>query len=381
MTEQPAMSPIGQSYASIGHRLGAFLIDLALAAFLWVPAYITYRSRVASVGENGGLLAGSLLFWAGWGALGMLQWSLVARKGYSLGKRVVGIALVDATTLRPIGWGRAIQRHLLLGIFGAFFGILLAVQAFVINASPRRQGWHDAAVHSVVVNGLQRGDAPADALEAASAPITAEAKTAGPTFATGSTAAASATELTTGLVAPPPSTSIAPPPGPPTLTPEHGLVAPPPLSEVPGPVLSPPPGIPPGPLTQPHVGSVVLPPPIDDRTRVGSTRSVAAGWRLVGDTILLLRGTVVVGREPSATEVPDATATKMQDPHRSISKTHAALRATAEALTVEDLDSTNGVYVIRHGVETRLAPRTPTPLAQGELVLFGNVAFSVERDA
>jgi pSer/pThr/pTyr-binding forkhead associated (FHA) protein len=122
--------------------------------------------------------------------------------------------------------------------------------------------------------------------------------------------------------------------------------------------------------------------PIDDHTRVPvQVPAPAAGWKLVGPTTIPLAGTVIVGREPSTTLVAGASAVVVDDAARSMSKTHAALVVVGEKLTVEDLDSTNGVYISRDGSERRIPALTPTELTVGDTVLFGDVAFTVERGA
>ncbi len=84
-------------------------------------------------------------------SLGYFSFLDGGRRGQTVGKMAVGIAVRDIDTGGPIGAGRALVRRFIF--FATYFGLIL----FVINAlSPlwdrRRQAWHDKVVHSCVVN-------------------------------------------------------------------------------------------------------------------------------------------------------------------------------------------------------------------------------------
>jgi uncharacterized RDD family membrane protein YckC len=84
-------------------------------------------------------------------SLGYFSFLDGGRRGQTVGKMAVGIAVRDIDTGGPIGAGRALLRRFIF--FATYFGLIL----FVINAlSPlwdrRRQAWHDKVVHSCVVN-------------------------------------------------------------------------------------------------------------------------------------------------------------------------------------------------------------------------------------
>ncbi len=69
--------------------------------------------------------------------------------GSTFGQRVFHLAVVDAETGRPIGFGRAGIRYLgyLVSIFACYVGLIWA--AF----DPKKQGWHDKFANSVVIQG------------------------------------------------------------------------------------------------------------------------------------------------------------------------------------------------------------------------------------
>lgn len=391
MTVQPIDASIGRPYASLGQRVGAVLVDQVASWVLLIVSYATmgaalatsvasYDPETGSSGAGGGFAI--VLFYLGMLAslaLGVYQWYGTAVKGQSIGKRVMGISVVDAETAQPIGWGRAFVRYLVLGLLGIPCGLGQLALLFVIPGDSRRQGWHDKAVRSVVIQGTSAGRsteptaAPA-AQRVADGRIDSEpVPSAG--LVTGSAAPSYAGLATGSAVAPPTTASPVQDRSGPSSTPN---VAPVPLTpEVAGPVLPPPPGaapLPSSPVTTPHAA------PIDDHTRV-PVRTPAPAWRLVGPTTIPLTGTVIVGREPSSSLIAGATTVVVNDAERSMSKTHAALVVSGHTLTVEDLDSTNGVYISRVGVEARLPSRTPTELKAGETVLFGDVAFEVEHSS
>jgi len=68
--------------------------------------------------------------------------------GQTLGRRILSLRVVDATTLQPgIGPGRAIGRY-----FAKFLsGIVLGLGYFWMLWDPRKQTWHDKLASTVVV--------------------------------------------------------------------------------------------------------------------------------------------------------------------------------------------------------------------------------------
>lgn len=411
MTTDPTDPATGRPYASLGQRIGAFLVDHVLAWVLIIATLI-------------GLVRGTSIFIVG--AIATLafaayQWHGTAVRGQSIGKRIVGIRVADVDAGAPIGWSRAFVRYLVLALLGLPLRLGQIAMLFVIPRDERRQGWQDKAARSVVVQGapMKRGGGASPKRFVSTGggavrptPQTTRTDLASPGLSTTAGLATAGSESGRqaggGLLAPPPAVLRNPEP---PSSPGVPSVAPVPLDpSQPGRVLPPPPGAlgappraqspvvspqaTPSPTAQPPVAQppTVLPPvaqtplpqppvhEIDDHTRLPvRQRPPIAGWRLVGPVVVPVAGTVVIGREPSEALVPGATVFVVADATRSMSKTHASLVAADGGLTVEDLDSTNGVYLSRGGVETRVPPRTPTALNVGESVLFGDVTFVVER--
>ncbi len=74
------------------------------------------------------------------------------RRGQTVGRRVVGIRLVDADSWQPIGAGRAIGRQFgkAISSFACYLGFLW------MTWDDRGQTWHDKMVRSIVVDASPR---------------------------------------------------------------------------------------------------------------------------------------------------------------------------------------------------------------------------------
>lgn len=106
-------------------------------------------------------------------------------------------------------------------------------------------------------------------------------------------------------------------------------------------------------------------------------------WRLRpdGGDAVTVSGRVVVGRDPRVTDAAaGAEPVAIDDPARSLSKTHALLDVVDDRLLVTDLASTNGVRIWPEGEEAiELEPGRPTSVPERAVLLLGDVAFLVER--
>lgn len=158
--------------------------------------------------------------------------------------------------------------------------------------------------------------------------------------------------------------------------------APPPASFAPPAAPPAAPRVPPPPAAPP-----VSPPPAavddldedDERTVVARRRRPAARLRLPdGSEVALTADAAVLGRRPVAPDgLVAAQLVPVVDPAKTVSKTHALLRRTAEGWTIEDLGSTNGVALVADdGREISLeAPRTVT-----DRFLLGDAEVRIAED-
>lgn len=117
----------------------------------------------------------------------------------------------------------------------------------------------------------------------------------------------------------------------------------------------------------------------DDRTQLGVRYDTA---RVTFDTGVTypFGGTIVLGRNPLApASHPTASPVPVDDPQRSVSKTHVALTATREGVLVEDLHSTGGTVVVRaDGEETPVLPGAPVQARPGDTVRYGQRSVVID---
>ncbi|MCL2424639.1 MAG: FHA domain-containing protein [Micrococcales bacterium] len=100
--------------------------------------------------------------------------------------------------------------------------------------------------------------------------------------------------------------------------------------------------------------------------------------------IVALDRPVLLGRAPQAARVSSREMPRLvavPSPQQDISRTHAEVRMDGDDVLVTDLDSTNGVHVLRPGGGARrLRPGEPRVLAVDETIDLGDgVTFVVER--
>ena len=106
-------------------------------------------------------------------------------------------------------------------------------------------------------------------------------------------------------------------------------------------------------------------------------------WRLTlaGLPAVVVGGPLYIGRNPAALPPLDRAALlTIDDPARSVSKTHALLDLEAGALWLTDLHSTNGSAVTDSaGLHTALEPGIRTVVAAGSTIELGDFAIQVEH--
>lgn len=117
----------------------------------------------------------------------------------------------------------------------------------------------------------------------------------------------------------------------------------------------------------------------DDRTQLGVRYDTA---RVTFDTGVTypFGGTIVLGRNPLApASHPTASPVPVDDPQRTVSKTHVALTATREGVLVEDLHSTGGTVIVRaDGEETPVLPGAPVQACAGDTVRYGQRSVVID---
>jgi uncharacterized RDD family membrane protein YckC len=143
---QPMAAASPGSYGGFWIRLVAYIIDAILlgivGAILSVPLGVNYSdpnslTSGAARTSNGIDLVLSFVYFT-------LLWSYM---GASLGQRLLGMRVVDATTGQPISFGKAALRW--LGLIISFFVCFIGVIWVAFDA--RKQGWMDKIAGTVVV--------------------------------------------------------------------------------------------------------------------------------------------------------------------------------------------------------------------------------------
>lgn len=302
--------------ALLDRRLQAWIIDHLL---LGLPlAVLVAAGRPA--GRATLLVAAAVLLAVVWvGAV-----AAVARTGTTPGRRLAGLRVVDADTGRPLGFGRALYRSVLLvPAVVPTLGIGAAVLAWTAISDPRRRAWQDRRTGSIVLD-----------LRTPVAPVGAEPEP---------------------LPEPEPVPEAVP-----------DAVSEP----APEPEAAPPSG----------AGAPLDPAPID---LTALTPTPSTGWRLLVDTgeDVAIEARTLVGRDPEPRDEPVARCLALGSEDLSLSQTHAALEPTAGGgLVVSDRDSTNGTFVVR-GDDAQRVGREPVPLREGDVLRCGDRAMRVRRRA
>lgn len=360
----PVVPVPGVVSAGPGRRLSAAVLDLALAA---VPGAAVAASDAPPVVV--GAAAAAL-------ALGVVQWVLLGRRGWTLGKRATGLRVLGADSGRPVGLGRAALRFLVLGL-----GSVLAAASILLDRSGRHRGWHDLAAGTAVIDVARGADPSAGpVVTAVSAGARIDTLLAGPPAAP---PAPDPDDVPRPAPPPPVALPVVPPPAGPTGT----AVVPPPAG--PGPVAEPGPDVieevtPVAPVER--IEPMELPEELE-RTRLSSARRREVPARDPGNRVELwdgrvleVTGTVLVGRNPAPREGEPAPSDTLAvaDPGRSVSKTHLLLGVDPHGLWIQDRDSTNGTVVtLADGQQILCAADQTVRVPVGASVAFGDYWFTV----
>jgi uncharacterized RDD family membrane protein YckC len=368
MTAPPAGA---RPSAGIGRRIAGYAIDQ-------LPVLAGGAVVVAlALGEPAdGSIDGALLQLSAWSGLALVYalvlWWWLATAGFTPGKRLLGMRVVSEATGRPIGWGPAFLRQLVLGLVTACtLGLGAVVLAAVAARDPRRRGWHDRAAGSVVLDQRAAPEAPPAARRA---PRTAPGIV--PVALPAGVTPPRRPEPSAPLAAPQPPV----PPAAPAVVPRP--IAPPPPAAPSGPISAVPglvddvPGI--------HPPSSPLPgdPPDEDDVELTRMprRATAGGWALlVAGRRAAVHGPGLLGRDPQPRPGEDtAQLVPVDDPHRSLSKTHLAFGIDDDGFWICDRGSTNGTVVrAPDGTRRDCPPDTPVRVPPGSVLLVGDHEVTV----
>ncbi len=172
-TPEPAL--VAPSYAHVGKRFVAFLIDGAGAGLLFglvyglgflfvdLPAGTYYPGDPEFAAALSQMLVVIVLALAVLLAYGLCQLIWEGRSGKTLGHLLLGMRVQSAEGGMPIGVGRAFLRSLVVAAGSLVIGIgqYVVLLSPLWDASGRRQGWHDKAGKAVVVDARTSASAAA----------------------------------------------------------------------------------------------------------------------------------------------------------------------------------------------------------------------------
>lgn len=399
--------------ATIGRRVGAVVIDGAVAAAVLIVSVVVFGG--ISVATGGGfppIAAGVVAY------LILAIWLLVQTwmqgGAGSFGMRALRLRLLrwenGAATDRPLGFGRALLRAIVWGLGGS---VVIGYFSPLFDPSPWRRGWHDKIASAVMADAPTRATQTQDAgTSATAAPPVAGAVAAGPFAAASPVTAFPVPALPTpSAAAPVPSAAlphvpapaaapaVRPPAFPAPAVPDRGAAPSGLISFVPG-VTSPGRATAAAMIPQTDVGAGSgggigggfggFDDPIDetvirndDTVIVSGEKAPSGGDRAVARLVWDdgspqgLYGRTVFGRNPAPER--DALAAPVRDETLSLSKTHFELAPDPDrSLWVVDRHSTNGVVVLRGTQRQTVPPGERVRVYPGDILEFGDRHVRIE---
>ena len=155
----------GPVFADMGQRLLARIIDGVLVGiaygiifalfFAGAAATVTVDENTGEISSAGrGVFASFFLAMFILGVIGIAyEVVMIALRGATVGKQVMGIKVVQAQNGAIPGWGPSIMRWLipLVGSFVCGIGQLVVYLSPFFDNTKRYQGWHDKVANTFVV--------------------------------------------------------------------------------------------------------------------------------------------------------------------------------------------------------------------------------------
>lgn len=400
-------APFGRRVLATSIELGILLVLQLPVLLVTLPALLSTTASpdaaatLADAGRLGLVIACGAASAALTAAFVVVQLVLHGRKGVTVGKAATGIRSVNVRTLeRPGFWRGAVVRYLVL--YGSFL-VPLVGPVLVIACSPlfdperRGRGWADLAGATWFVDArdglnpydvkrmrIARKTAATDLADerselrslatSATAPGTAAyipvTRSSGGVVGAPRTEAYASTAEASGTDAASPASASASALAPAAVVPAgSGPAAIAPTAPYAGPGI---PWTPPrllpdaSPAPTPAVVGPPAAPPADPATP-GVVLEFDNGARIALDG-----SGILIGRDPAAGPGDAGLALiPLDDPSKSISKTHLALLRTGGSIIAIDRASTNGSAVIRDGVEHAIPPGQGIAVRSGDTLLLG----------
>lgn len=440
MTTSPHSGlPIALAPATLVRRFVAWLVDAAIALVVGIITYgaLTYFEigSVVRAGSSGLFATLRFAIDVSFEAFNTYWWIFAiafilmtttgailsvmgSGSGQTPGRRVLGIYVTDSRG-EPLSAGRALGRAALFNVFLYLPIIGWALTIVSIALDPARRAFYDRVTSTHVVGNLADGGGessyrndPAQRMQA----LTAQALSPTASPAEPDQRDTAISPLVRSLDVPPRTVDGDPAPLPSWLQSPGVPAVPPP----PGPIAGATDQVPEPPSVEPQlepespaVGVSSAPGVADPKTadsgvdsrresvaelsddvemtrlvapgqatqehRPGSSQPVRGRVQVSDGQTVDIRGTTLVGRNPTPRPGERAvTLLNVQDPGRSVSKTHLALGLDEHGMWVADRGSTNGSLVtLPDGQRIVCFPEQPIRLSPGTSVHLGKITITV----
>ena len=323
----------GVTPAGTGRRIGAFLIDSCVVWAIAGSVFLLTNSLVPAA-----LIAIEL-------AAGLVLWE--ARSGKTVGNSALGVRVARVETPLAPGTGRAVGRAAVMAIGHLVPGVgpLLILVSTAWDSSGRGAGWHDKAARTVVVDvrAMQRETAveepPAFRSPVVIAPVVP-------------------------AVRPEPWPDVATSAVPRVFTPVRPVFEP--VDQV----------APPAPPVVAPVRQVA--PPV---RQAPPAPRVPASYVLTLDTgqAMSVTGWGYIGRNPQAADGERCNhVIAIDDPDRSLSRTHVRFGIDSTGFWLEDRGSANGTFIVQaDGSSVQVGAGERLTVPAGGTVRLGDRTFTV----
>jgi uncharacterized RDD family membrane protein YckC len=399
--------PPGVEVGPLGKRFVAFLINLSVPVIVTIALIFLLPNTTGAFRVILALLGAAITI--GWL---VVIWYTLAVRAASPGLRAMKLQLVGFLDGRPIGPARVLVRAL---VFWALYatGIGLVIMLIMMLRHPRKQGWHDLAVTSVMIKErllappIQPARAATGAQQVSPAQVgnTSQPQPSGvraampPSYAPGEGYAPTGSPVPAGPLTPPPGMApassgapyaaavppsgsasyggnayAAPYPGAPYAPPSYGSS---PASQTSG-----------GELYSPGQQQdlpeyATSADALSDQTAGAPHSPYVQDWSILLDDgrRIALEGLVLLGRnpQPKAGE-EDAQLIKIADETRTVSKSHLAVGVDANGVYVVDRGSTNGSTVsTTNGMSSRCRAGEVVRVGDGAIVSIGDHWLEITR--
>lgn len=350
-------------------RLLSWLVDflpVLVLSVIFLPMIASKMVTSLNAPQIMGEIAGTYILYSVLTlACTVFLWWWEATAGKTLGNVLLGLRTTTVSGDRP-GWGKTIIRRLLIAVAGIvpILGSVLMVISNQFDANGKKQGWHDKAAGTLVLD-----------IKAGRDPLTTGG-TGGPgSFAPQQQYAPGRRFVGEPEEVPGKSSGV--------------------IDSVPGAVRTNAPeaqkAARPRPAAQPKPEAKIVEVPsskadADPDADLGHTQirsqSPDALHLLFDDSRCLdLAGSILIGRNPSYADGDVGVhLVAVDDPERTVSKTHLLIQPGVGSVWVTDRDSGNGSCIVDGDGNVReLVPGKPEQAMIGHTVYFGDRYFQVER--